>query len=116
MIRTLLLFSVLLTIGCTNVTPTPPPPKKPPIYNRGDIVRVVNGSVVGIVTAAYEKPRKWESDPYAWQYYVMWEDQNLYHDEDQLELIEKFNWARTVPVTIKAEVTEPANIETTPKP
>lgn len=87
-------LALLVIAGCTPTEPQEPPPvPMPPLFGRGDLVRIDNSSV-GIVIDV-KKVRKessrYDYDP-RWNYSVAFRDTQLNYWEEQLKLVKRFDW------------------------
>ena len=63
---------------------------KPPQFNHGDVVAIKDGLQVGIVV----KYQRWELNDmkFTWVYHVMFQNSTIKYSEDNLELVDKFDW------------------------
>lgn len=85
--------------------PTPPPLLKPPLFQRGDVVKIVGTNSLGIVRSSHSEDKKVE-----WAYEVMFANEELVYKESALELERRALWYIT-PI-----VEQPINAEINQKP
>ena len=107
--KRILLLLICCTIGCSTSTPLEPKPVPeitlPPLYAKGDIVAVRDGNTVGIVTGVNSSDAR--NPPLKWSYEVMFRSKTLNYSQEDLKLVERFNWDKYKP---KAEITLEDNI------
>lgn len=89
----LLLFVALIIVGCN---PAPHVPMTPPVFNKGDKVKVsiteTGSPVIGLVIDVHQIPTGGTSGFRGWKYRIMFPDTTIEYVEDQLSLYEKMKW------------------------
>ncbi len=100
---TIIIFFGLTISGCG--TSEYKPLTEPPMFCRGDRVKLKTSTSIGIVVNVEQQridPSR-SGSPVNWAYKVMYEQTDFYFFEDKLELAERYNWHPVTAVT--AEVT-----------
>lgn len=108
-IGTLLIAFVL---GCAEIPPQPepipdPPARRtPPKFYYGDVVKVTGDTQIGIVisTTCFYPQRADGITSYEWEYTIMWREKQIQYKEDELAIVERFDWNKYKPSEPKAEI------------
>jgi len=82
---------LILFVGCENKHYIPPPILQPPIFSRGDLVKLAGSDALGVVIDVDDCVDKQSGEKW-WRYTVMFPDKRLEYNEKNLELYKHAEW------------------------
>ena len=100
-----------LLVGCPEPNRQEEETPTPPMFGKGDMVALKQGSQVGLVLKVHHKKDKNGRVGREWFVTVLFREEEMEYPEAQLRMVERMDWNRTI---IKGEVEPGKAIKTDP--